>query len=349
MSISHFNPVSIRTIASTINGEIIGDASKIVSCLCPIDEPQKNGLTLTKEKSWKKVIPFLKDSAISAILAPKELEVSLASLYEFNGVAVIRVPDPVSCLIKLIPLFYQFESYPHTISEKSEIHLTATLGNNVHVGAFSVIGAHVSTGDNVVIHPQVVIYDNVKIGSHSIIHSGAVIRENCTLGDYTIIQNGAIIGADGFGYVPSPEGLTAIPQVGDVLLGDRVEVGANSCIDRATLGTTKIGLGTKIDNLVQIGHNVQIGQHSLVCGKAGIAGSCKIGSRVVIGADAGIKDHIMIGDTIRIGAKAGVITDLENSGDYAGFPAVSITAYRRQIKAIQELPRVMKKFLKDED
>jgi UDP-3-O-[3-hydroxymyristoyl] glucosamine N-acyltransferase len=224
------------------------------------------------------------------------------------------------------------------------VHPSAKIGSGVSIGEFAVVGPLTEIGDNVVIHPHVVLYPGVKIGPRSIIHSHAAIREDSVLGAETVIQNGAVIGADGFGYVPDAKlGLVGVPQLGTVNLGDRVEVGANSAIDRATLGTTTIGLGTKIDNLVQIGHNTRIGRFSILCGQVGIAGSCEIGNQVVIGGQAGVGDHLKIADGIRVGAKSGVVSDLTEKGDYLGFPPLPAQVARRVFAILPQLPDLFRK------
>ena len=326
------NPVSIKTIATLVNGEIIGESNTIVFSLSSIDEFESNSLTLSKEKIKSKLSAQLEKITSGAVLVYENAEIP-----DNLKIPLIKTKDPISALVKVVPLFFHTIPHQALISPKAEIHQTAILGNSVTIGAFSVILENAVIEDNVVIHPNVVIYSNVRIGANSIIHSGAVIRENCIIGAETIIQNGAIIGADGFGYVPTAAGLQAVPQIGKVVLKDKVEVGANSCIDRATLGTTLIGTDSKIDNLVQIGHNVKVGEHTIICGQTGIAGSTEIGNFCVLGGDVGVKDHVKISDKIRIGAKSGVISDLEIAGDYAGFPAVRANEFRRQIKAISDL------------
>ena len=205
------------------------------------------------------------------------------------------------------------------------------------------IGAEVQIGNNVTIHPHVVIYPGTIIEDDCIIHSGAIIREYCHLKKGCVIQNGAVIGSDGFGYVPDPAlGLRAVPQVGRAVLGPLVDVGANSCIDRGALGDTSISLGTKVDNLVQVGHNVSIGEHTIVCGQSGIAGSTRIGARCVLGGSTGVGDHLNIPDDCRFGGNSGVITAIDEPGDYMGHPAIPAQQWRRQGVAVKKLPGLLK-------
>lgn len=336
------NPVSIKTIAQTTGGQIFGDENLIVHSLCSIEEPTDRGLTLSKEKIWKRIADKIIGIPVCAVLIYEYVEIP-----KTLPVTVVKVKDPISALVKIAPLFYKVEQRAVSISDKAEIHPTAQIGGNVNIGAFSVISEGVIISDHVTIHPNVIIYPHVKIGSYSIIHSGATIREFCILGANTLVQNGAVIGSDGFGFVPGENGLLTIPQIGIVEISDNVEIGANTTIDRATLGTTKIGTGTKIDNQVQIGHNVHVGQHSILCGQTGIAGSCQIGNQVILAGDVGVKDHTKIGDNVRVGGGSIVMWDIDKPGDYAGAPAIPATTYRRQMKAMQDLPSIAKKVLKD--
>ena len=192
--------------------------------------------------------------------------------------------------------------------------------------------------DRSVIHPHVTIYPRVRLGQGCVVHAGAVLREDVTLGDHCVIQNGAVIGADGFGYIPDQAGnLHAVPQVGAAKLGNEVHIGANSCVDRGTLGNTTVGDWTKIDNLVQTGHNVSLGQNCIVCGQTGIAGSVSIGNRVVLGGGCGVQDHVSIADGCRFAGHSGVIGDITERGDYAGMPALPARQWRRLVAQLRRM------------
>ena len=212
----------------------------------------------------------------------------------------------------------------------------------MQVGAFSVVGANAVIEDNVTIHPNVIIYPGVQIGSSTIVHAGAILREDVIIGRECCIQNGAIIGADGFGYYQEENDIKPVPQVGTVVLGDRVDVGAQTCIDRATLGTTRLGSSVKLDNLVQIGHNVWIEPGSIVCGHSALGGSVRVGSGVTIGGKVGIADHVSIADGVRIGAGSGVAQDIKERGDYAGYPTQTAQQWRRQARALAKLPGLLR-------
>jgi UDP-3-O-[3-hydroxymyristoyl] glucosamine N-acyltransferase len=334
--------VPLSLITSTLNVNALNcdnPASLKISSLCPFDELKNGCITFTKEHRIQKIIEKLEGQ--QNIPSPAAIIISERHHGDASEIPlpVLLSPEPLLSIVKLLPLFYEEPLRIAEVSEKADVHSSAVLGKDVYIGAFSVIGAYTNIGDRTVIHPHVTLYDHVTIGADCIIHAGAIIRENCVIHDHTVIQNGAIIGADGFGYIfdPHAQKLLKIPQVGIVDIAKSSEVGANSCIDRATLGTTKIGNGTKIDNLVQIGHNTKIGNNTIICGKVGIAGSCSIGDNVVLGGDVGIKDHVTIESNIRVGAKAGVIGDLKEKGDYAGFPAVKAHTWRKLTKKLLTL------------
>lgn len=331
--------LKLAEVASRVKGVLLGDPNAIVRGLCPLDEPRAEHLAFTRESSLDKVLSQLQGSPLSSVIISDRARPA-APIPQLN---LIAVNSPLAAIVQLIPHFYPEHVQPAEISSKAEIHPTAKLGKNVSIGAFSVIGARATIGDGTRIHPHVVVYHDAQIGAGCELHSGAIVREGVVLGDRNVIQNGAILGADGFGFVPgssvpgSNVPILKVPQVGTVQTGAEVEIGANACVDRAALGSTRIGHGTKLDNLVQVGHNNKIGKFSIICGQTGIAGSCHIGDGVIIGGSAGIKDHVTVADGVRIGARAGVIQDLLEKGDYAGFPAVRAHSWRRQLVLLQRL------------
>lgn len=339
--------VVVDEVARRVQGVLSGNGAGVVTGLSPFDFPQPNHLSFIKELTVKGIEKLAQPSQLAAIFLPLT-EQDRAGLK--SPTPLIFVADPYDAFVSLIPLFFEELAVERSVSTKADVHPTAKIGKNVSVGAFCSIGAGVTLDDDVVIFPHVTLYPHVSIGRGSIVHSGAILREGTTIGADSVVQNGAVIGADGFGYVPDPKlGLKSIPQVGSVELADRVDVGANACIDRATFGKTFVGLSSKIDNLVQIGHNVQIGQHSIVCGTTGIAGSCIIGNQVVIGGNVGISDHITIGDRVRLGGKSGVTGDILEPGDYVGYPAIKAQLWRRQAALIRRLPELFFKRAKKEE
>lgn len=334
-------PPKVSELADLVNGTVVGKRDRVVKGICPLDEMLPDCLAFTRETRIAKIGEIARTKKPAALLVSKDVEGTLSP--DGLETTFISVSDPLAALVELLPQFYSAHERLAGVSPKAEVHKSATIGKNVSIGAFSVIGADVRVDDDVTIHPHVTIYPGVSIGKRAVIHSGAVIREDCILGADIVVQNGAVIGADGFGYFLSPgAGLKSVPQVGIVRLADGVDVGANACIDRATLGTTAIGQGSKLDNLVQIGHNVTVGRYSIICGHAGIAGSCRIGDQVTIGGNVGIADHLTISDGCRVGGQSGVTNDLSEKGEYVGYPAQKATDWRRQSVALKRLPALLK-------
>jgi UDP-3-O-[3-hydroxymyristoyl] glucosamine N-acyltransferase len=252
--------------------------------------------------------------------------------------SLIAVPDPQRAFISLIPHFYTPYAVQQGVHPSAVIHPSASLGAGVSVGPGCVIGESTSIGDNVILDANVVMYSGVSIGVNTRIHSGCAIREGTSIGSHCIIHNNVVIGADGFGYLSDPKtGISKVPQVGNVIIGDHVEIGACTSIDRGTVGATVIGSHVKIDNQVQIGHNVRVDSHSIICAQVGIAGSCHIQRGVVLGGGVGVADHVTISSGARVGGHAGVISDIDEPGDYMGFPAIKATQYRRQQATLRRL------------
>jgi UDP-3-O-[3-hydroxymyristoyl] glucosamine N-acyltransferase len=329
-----------QEIAAKVSGVLIGSPSIVVSGIASLDEPREGALSFSKDTSKKKLGALFEKSRAPLMLLSKRIQPSHIPAER----TVILVEDPLLAMVDLIPLFY------HSPQQSTGVHRTAvvgsstTLGTGISIGAYAVIGESCTIGRDVTIYPHVVVYDGCTIGNGCVLHAGAIVREGSILGDRTILQNGVVIGADGFGYAGTkgPHGepvIRKVPQVGIVRIANDVEIGAHSCIDRAALGTTVIGPHTKIDNLVQVGHNTKIGGYSIICGQTAIAGSTTIGNGVTLGGSVGVRDHVSIADGVRVAARAGVIENLTVKGDYAGFPAVPVFRWRRQIKALSDLTK----------
>lgn len=339
---SHSPTYSVRELADAIGGRTVGDASMQIAGLAALDEPRPGCLTFTRAQRADRIIREIESHGAPSALLVAEAACGDedARAIAARGITLILVKDPYAALLTLLPRYYPPPAPSGAIHPSAAIDPTAKIGKNVSIEAFCVVGAHCSVGDGAVLHPHVVLYPGAKVGTHTVLHSGVTVREHCVVGAHSVVQNGAVIGSDGFGYVPDPTvGLRSVPQVGVVELAERVDVGANACVDRATLGRTEIGIGSKVDNLVQIGHNVRIGKHSIVCGQAGIAGSVRIGDQVVIGGQAGIRDHTTIADGVRIAAQAGVVGNIVEKGDYAGFPAVPAREWRRESARTRRRPK----------
>lgn len=327
--------VPLQKICQHVNGRLEGRAETEIFGVCALDEQIPGCISFAKNVTRA----GLDNAKAAAFFVSDDFEAGRNS--DLN---LIYVKDPFAALISVIPFFSVVVKTAEGISSKADIHPTAQLGKNVSIGAFTVVSARVRIGDDCIIHPNVTIYPDVEIGAHTIIHAGAVIRETTKIGNHSTIHSGAVIGSEGFGYVPDKDiGLRPIPQIGGVKLADWIDIGANSCIDRATLGNTTIGTGTKIDNLVQIGHNVKVGEYSIFCGQVGIAGSTTIGDRCTFAGSSGVGDHLTIASDIRVAAKAGAVTNLSEKGDYAGYPAIPGPTWHRQRIAISKLPELMKR------
>lgn len=338
---------NLKNIANLLEAEYIGSDENFVVGLSSLDEYIDDTLTFITDKSTKNISEAISAKGIKALVIRKDVSLDQLPV----SCSYIVVKDPRQSLPKLIDLFYSKQTRKVGIHPTAIVADSTNIGTNIFIGAYSVIGENCRISDNVVIHPHVTIYDNVEIGNNSLIHAGACIREDTVIGSHSVIQNGAVLGADGFGYTPDEKGnLVAIPQVGRVALSDAVEVGANSCIDRAALGTTSIGESSKIDNLVQIGHNTKLGQKVIICGNASIAGSVKINPGVIVGGKTGIADHVNICSGVRLAGNSGVISSISEPGDYAGFPHQPAAAWRKErvlLKKLQKWSSKLRKILSD--
>ncbi len=321
-----------RQIADFLTGEIEGDPLVTVNDFSKIEEAKAGTLSFL---SNPKYTPYLYKTKASIVLVSRELRPDKA----VNS-TLIRVDNPYESLAKLMNLVVQQQPRKMGISSLAFIHSSAQIGENALIEAFSFIGENVIIGRNAEIHPQVYIADNVTIGDDVTLFPGVKIHHKTKIGNRCIIHSNAVIGSDGFGFAPAADGTyDKIPQLGNVVLEDDVEIGANSTIDRATFGNTLIAQGVKIDNLVQIAHNVEIGEHSVIASQTGIAGSAKIGKKVMFGGQVGITGHISIADGTVLGAKAGVAGSIKVPGQvWSGYPAVPMNTFRRSYVVNKNLP-----------
>jgi UDP-3-O-[3-hydroxymyristoyl] glucosamine N-acyltransferase len=259
---------------------------------------------------------------------------------------LIRVKDAYSSFASLMQIYQQMQAKSLTgIQEPVYIHPTATIGENVFIGAFSYIGENAVIGNNTKIHAQTFIGNNVSIGNETVIHAGVKIYYDCTIGNKTVIHAGTVLGSDGFGFAPQADGTyKKVPQLGNVVIEDEVEIGANTCIDRATMGSTIIRKGTKLDNLVQIAHNVEIGQDSVIAAQAGISGSSKVGNNVMMGGQVGVVGHISIADGTKINGQSGITrTVSEPNTSLNDTPAFDYKSTLRSQAVYRRLPALEKK------
>lgn len=309
-----------------------------ISHLCALEDAQPGGICYITnlEKTAN-----LNDLKASAVIVP---ETAKGTEIPFSGVLLHAKNPEWSFILLMKYVDAQRQKYTPGIHPTAVISQNAKLGANVSVGAYSVIEDGVTIGDNTVIFPQCYIGKDVTIGKNCYLYPQVVIREDCVLKDYVILQAGATIGSDGFGFTFHEGRHQKIPQIGNVVLGNDVEIQSNACIDRAKLSSTVIGDNTKIDNLVQVGHNVRVGQASIFCAQVGIAGTTEIGNGVVLAGQVGLAGHMKIGDRVQVGAQSGVMGDLESGKTYFGFPAIPQKEAFKQMAIMRKLPEMYKEF-----
>ena len=320
-----------------VNGKIEGDPDVVVNSFGKIEEAKEQQLTFFANPKYEE---YLYRTRASVIIVNESYE-----LKQPIKATLIRVPDAYSAFAILLGKYQQIMQQKLTgIQQPCYIAKTATYGENVFIGAFAYLGENTSIGNNTKIYPNAYIGDNVTIGENSIIHPGVKIYHDCIVGSNVTIHGGTIIGSDGFGYAPQADGSFAkVPQLGNVKIEDDVEIGANTTIDRATIGTTLIKKGAKLDNLIQVAHNVEIGYSSVIAAQAGISGSTKIGNGVMIGGQAGIVGHIQLGDGSKVNAQSGVSKSLEPGKAVTGSPAYDYTAALRSQAVNRRLPELEKR------
>ena len=319
-------------LAERLGCRLVGDGEIEVRDLAPIDDAGEGDLTFVASRRHLQKIEASQASAV--ILREGDPACSKPTLL---------TRDPYLAFVQALHLFYPSESPPPGVHPSSIVHPGIRLAEGVSIGPLSCIEEGVSIGARSAIGAQVYIGRGVRVGADCHLYPQVMIREGVEIGDRVMIHSGAVIGSDGFGYLRDRRGARVkIPQVGRVILEDDVEIGANVTIDRATMGTTRLKRGTKIDNLVQIAHNVTVGEDTVIAALTGVSGSTKIGDRVTLGGQVGIVDHVEIGDDVLVGAQSGVVKDIPSGKAFWGTPAVPHLEAKRNIAALQRLPRLMK-------
>jgi UDP-3-O-[3-hydroxymyristoyl] glucosamine N-acyltransferase len=330
---------SVQELAELSGSRVIGDPKITITGLCSVHRPQPFHLAFLRLGSRSAALKLLTPLPAMAVLIDKKALPTTAECQQLHC-SLIPVDNPQAVFVEIISKFFEPEKVQLYAHQSAIIDPTATIGFDVSIGANCVVGAGVTIGDGAILHSGVTLYRDVQIGAKTELHSGVVIREGCRVGSNCIIHNNTVIGADGFGYLSDTQrGLVKVPQVGVVAIDDYVEIGAGTAIDRATVGATVIGAHTKIDNHVQIGHNVVIGSHCLLCAQVGVAGSATIGNGVVLGGGTGVADHVTIVSGVRVGGHSGVTSSLEEPGDYMGMPIMKASAYRRQQGLLKRLSK----------
>ena len=326
---------SAQQIAEFLKGEVVGNKDIKVSDFSKIEEGRRGTLTFLANPKYTH---YIYETHADIVIVNKTFEPERAI-----SATLIKVDDAYQSVAQLFTLVNNLKPRKTGISAKADIAQSASIGKDIFVGAFVSIGENCKIGNNVTIHPNTQIGDNVSVGDGSIIYSNVSIYSDCVVGKNNIIHSGAVIGADGFGFAPDEEGhYHKIPQIGNVVLGDDVEIGANTTIDRATMGATHIGDGVKIDNLVQVAHNVEVGEYTAIAAQTGIAGSTKVGRRCIFGGQVGITGHISIADGTILGAQTGVSGNINEGGKvWAGSPVLPIDTFRRASVLIRKLPDIV--------
>ncbi|APY00255.1 UDP-3-O-[3-hydroxymyristoyl] glucosamine N-acyltransferase [Lacinutrix venerupis] len=322
-------------IAGILEGDIVGNPQVEVSKLSKIEEGVEGALTFLANPKYT---PYIYSTKASIAIVNKDFEPEQEIL-----TTLIKVDDAYKSFSRLLEYYNQVKFNKFGIEQPSSISESATLGKDIYVGAFSYIGDHVKLGDNVKIFPGCYIGDNVTIGDNTVVFAGAKIYSECIIGKNCVINSGAIIGADGFGFAPNEVGeYDKVPQIGNVILEDFVDVGAATTIDRATLGSTIIRRGAKLDNQIQIAHNVEVGKNTVIAAQTGVAGSTKIGENCQIGGQVGIVGHITIGNGVKIQAQSGIGRNVKDNEVLQGSPALSYGDYNKSYVYFKNLPKLAK-------
>ncbi len=324
------------TIQNHTNPQQASLSLKIESA-ADIETAEENQVTVLSNPKYAK---YLKDTKASACFISDKFSIDDAP----ENITFLFCEDPEISFLNAVKALHPEPSFNRSISSKADIAKNVSLGHNIHIGAFSTVGEQSNIGDETEIFASVNIGRNVSIGKNCRIYPNVVIYDNTQIGNNVIIHSGAIIAADGFGYKYRNNEHVKVPHVGNVMIADNVEIGANTCIDRGALGSTTIGAGSKIDNLVQLGHNNIVGKNVIICGQSGISGSCTIGDGAVLAGSSGIADHVNIGHQAVIMARTGVASDIKPCTQVFGSPAKDKKVAWRELAALSKLPQLFKKF-----
>lgn len=330
-----------QQIADYLGGRIEGDPSARVKDFARIEEGRPETLTFLSNDKYE---PFLYETLCSIALVKDDF-VARETLPE--TLTLIRVPDSYAALAQLMQLAASFaDPQPKNIDPLSLVHPTAKVGKDCYIGPYAIISEGVQIGDNCRIYPHTYIGRNCQIGNDCTLYPNVTLYHATEMGDRCIIHAGAVIGADGFGFAPTDGIYEKIPQLGRVRLASDIEVGANSCIDRAAIGTTEVGKGSKIDNLVQLGHNSSIGEHTVIAAQVGISGSCHVGSHCLLGGQSGISGHLTIGDNVSLGGQTGILGNVPAGSVWQGTPGMPARDFLRSAVISRKLPQLLERIEK---
>ena len=323
--------MKLSAVAQALSVELAGDPELEITGVAGLEEAQPGQITFL---SNPKYAPLLKTTRASAVILNKDVPAA--------NYAILRSDNPYLSFARAVDLFYKPPAQAFGVHPTAVVHPSARIGANASIGPYVVIGEDVIIGDDCTLHPHVVIYPKVRIGNRLIAHAHAIVREHCVIGDDIVLQNGVVIGSDGFGFANDHAGnWHKITQSGPAVLEDCVEVQANACIDRATIGETRIRRGAKIDNLTQVGHGCDVGEDSLLCAQVGLAGSTKIGKKVILAGQVGVAGHCTVGDGAIVTAQSGTV-DVEAGKIVSGYPAFDNRQWLRSVALFHRLPEIIR-------
>ena len=326
-----------QQIAGYTGGTVEGDPNVTIGSFAKIEEGVEGALSFLANPQYES---YIYETKSSVVLVNKDFQPS-----QEVKATLVRVDNAYESVAKLLQLYQSMQQKRVGIDSLAFIHSSAKIGKDCYIGPFVAIGEGVEIGDGVVLHPHVTIGRNAKVGSNTEIYSNAVVYHDCVVVNNCILHAGCVIGADGFGFAPTPNGYDKIPQIGIVTIEDDVEIGANTCIDRSTMGSTIIRKGVKLDNLVQIAHNVEVGQNTVMSAQVGVAGSSKVGEWCMFAGQVGIAGHLKVGDRTTLGAQSGLAGgNLAKKGGATlmGYPAVEHRKFARNMAALNSLPDLLK-------
>ncbi|MBL0310900.1 MAG: UDP-3-O-(3-hydroxymyristoyl)glucosamine N-acyltransferase [Bacteroidetes bacterium] len=331
--------ITAKELAVLLNAKLEGNPDTMVSKLSKIEEADKDSFCFLANSKY---YHYAQTATAGILLCDEKLEYN-----QRNISAVLRVAEPYIAFQKLMELYATMNGSSNNkgIEEQSHIGKDSVAGEGLYLGSFSYIGNQVKVGKNVQIYPNCFIGDHCEIGDNTILYANVSVYRDCKIGNDCILHSGCVVGADGFGFAPQEDGsYKKIPQTGNVVIGNRVEIGANTCIDRAVIGSTVIGDGVKLDNLIQIAHNVELGENTAIASLVGVSGSSKLGKNVLVGGQAGITGHLTIADGVKIQAQAAVIHDIKDKGKgVSGTPAIDAREHYRIIASMKQLPDLIKR------
>lgn len=323
---------SAKQIAEFIQGEIVGNENATVHTFAKIEEGIPGAISFL---SNPKYTPYIYTTQSSIVLVNKDF----VPEQEIKA-TLIKVENAYDSLAKLLTLYEQSKPKKTGIDSLAYVASTAKIGENVYIAPFAYIGDYAEIGNDVMIHAHATIGEHVKIGNNCVVYPNTTVYHDCRIGNNCTLHAGSVIGADGFGFAPTPDGYEKIPQIGIVILEDNVEIGANTCIDRATMGATVIHKGVKLDNLIQVAHNVEVGENTVMASQVGVAGSTKIGQWCMFGGQVGVAGHIKVGDKVTVGAQTGIAGSIKSDNTVQGSPAIDAKNFGRSSVVFKKLPDI---------